>query len=147
MIHLNPFRQSPGYCGPASLKILLEHFGKIYSEDELATLCGSTREKGTDHAQLVNALQKIDEHPIEISNASFDDIRSYIARGVPVIVGWWSISEDHYSVVVDITQETISLMDPEEDELVVMTLKAFESVWYDFDSAQNIRVDRWMLGV
>ncbi|MBI4138842.1 C39 family peptidase [Candidatus Uhrbacteria bacterium] len=147
-ITLNPFRQSPGYCGPASLKILLEYYGKSFSEDELARICGSTQEKGTDHAELVAALETLGEKPVAKERATIEDVRSYIRKGTPVIVGWWSTDEDHYSVVYDMRDETISLMDPEvEGGSVVMPITDFEKVWHDFDGAQNIRVERWMLAI
>jgi len=44
MIKLKPFRQTPGLCGPASLKMVMDYYGVSVSEKEIARVAGSTRE-------------------------------------------------------------------------------------------------------
>jgi len=46
MIKLKPFRQTPGLCGPASLKMVMDYYGVSVSEKEIARVAGSTRERG-----------------------------------------------------------------------------------------------------
>lgn len=145
---LNPFRQSAGLCGPASLKILLNHYGKDYTEDELAELCRATADKGTDHAGLVEAVRAIGYEPLVKDMATVAELRGLVEQEIPVIVGWYSTDEDHYSVVYDVDDENVSMMDPELDEGIrVMPIPEFETVWYDFDSGAGDRVERWMLAV
>lgn len=150
-ITLNPFLQSPGLCGPASLKILLDYYGKTFTEGELAELCNATAERGTDHADMVAAVAAIGGEPVEKIGASVDDIRGYVEKEIPVIVGWYSEygePGDHYSVVYAIDNETVSMMDPErEDGSVTMSVTEFEKVWYDFDGPDDVRVERWMMAI
>jgi len=47
MIKLKPFRETPGLCGPASLKMILDYYGVSVSEEDLAKVCGASKEKGT----------------------------------------------------------------------------------------------------
>lgn len=150
-ITLNPFRQSTGLCGPASLKILLDYYGKTFTEEELAGLCEATAERGTDHANMVEAVRTLSGEPVAKENATFDDIREAVRQDIPVVVGWYSTfgePDDHYSVVYAIDDATISMMDPERDEgSVTMPVEEFEKVWYDFDGPDDVRVDRWMMTV
>ncbi len=146
MINIPHFRQTPGLCGPASLKMLLEYYGKIFTESELTDLCGATVERGADHEQMLTAVRRIGEEPIDKEDATFDDIRNYVDKGIPVILGWWSEDDDHYSVVCDIDDETITMMDPQLDEgLLVMPLAEFDKIWYDMEGDDRRRVDHWML--
>ncbi|MBU1349018.1 C39 family peptidase [Patescibacteria group bacterium] len=150
-IDLNPFRQSSGLCGPASLKILLDHYGRSFTEDELVAMCDATAERGTDHADMLKAVENIGGTPEAKDGATVDDLREAIRHGLPVVVGWYSTySEpgDHFSVVYDIDEDTISLMDPERDEgSVTMPIEEFKKAWYDFDGPEDVRVDRWMMTV
>lgn len=148
---LKPHRQKPGLCGPASLKILLSHYGKEFTEDDLAKICRATAEVGTDHAGLIDGLKSIGENPIVKENATIDDLRYYMERDTPVIVGWFSEygePDEHYSVVYEVTDEIISMMDPERDEgTVTMPIEDFEKVWYDSEGAGKQRIQHWMLAI
>jgi ABC-type bacteriocin/lantibiotic exporter with double-glycine peptidase domain len=148
---LNPFRQTPGLCGPASLKILLDHYGREYSEEELSELCDATADKGTNHSGLVKAVREIGEDPLVKDGATVEELRELVEKEIPVIVGWYSAygePDDHYSVVYDVTDTHISMMDPERDEgTVSMPIEEFEKVWYDFEGADDARVEHWMIAI
>jgi len=148
---LKPFRQTPGLCGPASLKILLTHYGKEYTEAELTNLCNATADDGTDHVGMMRAAEALGHKPIAMSNASIKDIQWFIDQDVPVIIGWWSTwgdEGDHYSVVYDIDKGQIMMMDPELDSGIrAMPIAEFEKVWYDFDGSEKVRVNRWMMAI
>jgi len=53
------FKQSEGFCGPASLKMVLSYYGTEKTEDELAALIGATREYGCDPIDIVTAAEKV----------------------------------------------------------------------------------------
>lgn len=59
MIKLKPFRQTPGYCGPASLKMVLDYYGFSMGEKELAELSDMTLEKGTSAEDLAKAAKRL----------------------------------------------------------------------------------------
>lgn len=148
MLELNPFFQSEAMCGPASLKILLSHYGKEFSEDELTTLCDSTIEKGTSHGGLIKAVKLLGLSYQEKADAAIQDIEGYINENTPVIVGWWSINDSHYSVVYGLDDENIYLMDPEiESGKRTIKIKDFLDVWHDFDSGTKSDVNHWMLAI
>lgn len=148
MIKMNPFRQTPGLCGPASLKILFDYYGKEYSEAELAEICNATVDKGTNHKDLIAAVVKIGHTPIVKSDASLDDIRNFIQSNIPVVVGWWSVDDDHYSVVYDINDKKIYLMDPQLDEgSCSYDLDEWMKIWHDKDSPETEEVNQWMMAV
>ncbi len=150
-ISLKPFRQTPGLCGPASLKIALSAFGIDKTEEELARHARASQDRGTDHAGLAEAARIIGVLAHERSNASMDDVRVFLLQGIPVIVGFWDEGEtgdDHYAVAFDVDEEHIFLMDPQRDGGIrVMPIEDFESVWFDLDGPENVRVERWMMGI
>ncbi|MEK9152797.1 MAG: cysteine peptidase family C39 domain-containing protein [Patescibacteria group bacterium] len=141
-------RQTPGLCGPASLRSLLSHFGKNFSEGELAKLCRATSEDGTDHDDMAGGVRALGFEPVVKSEASFEDLRSFVDLDVPVIVGWWSADGDHFSVVYDIEGDTIWMMDPEIDEGPrSMKIEDFMPIWFDKDGPENLVVERWMMAI
>lgn len=162
---LKAFRQQPGYCGPASLKILCSHFGREYEEKHLGKLCGTSAKNGTDHAGLVEAAKALGANVLAKRDASFDDLkRLVLGERLPVIVGWYSPSggptrwkfrpgvtpiEDHFSVVYHMTNERVFMMDPEVDGdgRRVMSVSRFMQLWWDTDGPKGARVDRWLLAL
>ncbi len=135
-------------CGPASLKILLSHFGKDYSEKELALLCNSTIEHGTDHANLIQVTKDLGFDVESESSATIDELRELVKKDIPVIVGWWSVDDDHYSVVYDVDDEFVYLVDPEIDEPTrKIAIHEFEKIWFDFDGPLERRDEHWMMAV
>ena len=143
---LNPFRQTPGLCGPACLKILLSHYGQEFSESDLATLCNATVDHGTDHADMIDAVRRLGFEPFTRADATLEEVSSYLLDETPVIVGWWSTDGDHYSIVYEIDEENVYLMDPETEEGTrTISRQTFLDNWYDFDGPKNLRIERWMM--
>ncbi len=145
---MNPFRQSEGMCGPASLKILLSHYGKDFTEEELTGLCDSTIEEGTTHQGLHDALINMGLHPLEKETATIQELRELIDEEIPVIVGWRKNDEDHYSVVYALDDTHISMMDPEEESCnVTMPVSTFESSWHDHDKEAQRETYHWFIAI
>ena len=132
LLQVKPFRQAPGYCGPAALKMVLEYFGIHKSERELARLTGATREKGVEASGLVQAARILGCNTRIKNNATFADIRVYLKRKIPIIVDWFSVDDGHYSVVVGMNQRKIYLQDPEIARVRAMNLLTFKRLWFDF---------------
>lgn len=148
MIKLKPFRQSEDKCGPACVKIILDHYGREYSEEELAKIAHTTPDIGTNHEDLVTAVETLGLTPAVKSNATLDDLKAYLSKDVPVIVGWWDVDEYHYSVIFDIDDRQIRMMDPDsETGECTMPIPEFEKVWYDTDSELDTIVRRWMMAI
>lgn len=133
MLKIKPFKQKIAFCGPASLKMVLEYYGVKKTERELGVRAGCTTARGTPAKGLISAAREFGFRGTIKEFADLKDIRRYvIQKKIPVIVQWFSVDEGHYSVVVDIDKENIYLQDPEIGRMRSMRLDAFKRVWFDF---------------
>lgn len=144
MLDVKSFQETlhGGYCGPASLKILLSYYGIEKDEKELYKLCKTSPGLGTDDKSLKEASESLG-FKVEIqNNASFDDIQKWLEKGVPVIVDWFTrgrtdytdsdVADGHYSVVMGLDDENIYLQDPEIGKMRTIERDNFMRVWFDF---------------
>lgn len=133
MLELKPFRQKPGRCGPACLKMVTCYYGIKKSEKELVKLCGCKPSKGVGAKGLINAAKKLGLEGFIKDFSEIKDIKYYVhQKEIPVIVDWFSHDEGHYSVVADIDKENIYIQDPGLGYLRAMKIKQFKRVWFDF---------------
>ena len=83
MLKIKPFLQSTGFCGPASLKMVLEYFGTKKSETELGKLSAAHRYNGTTARNLVLAGKKLGYKGFYKDFSSLKDIKKYLDhRGI-----------------------------------------------------------------
>jgi len=132
MLKVKPYLQKPGFCGPTSLKMVLEYFGIKKSEEELAKLSGCTKSKGVEAENLLTAAKKLGLKGFIKDFSEISDIKKYLRKKIPVIVDWFSQDEGHYSVVVGIDKKYIYLQDPEIAKIRKIDLKTFKRIWFDF---------------
>jgi predicted double-glycine peptidase len=133
MLKVKAFKQKKGFCGPASLKMVLDYFGLKKSEKELAKLSGATKTAGVGGENLLKAAKKLGFKGFLKDFSEISDIKKYVLeRKIPVIVDWFSQDEGHYSVVVDIDKKNIYLQDPELGKIRKLDIKTFKRVWFDF---------------
>lgn len=133
MLPVKPFAQSPDFCGPACLKMVLEFFGVKKSEAELVKLSGADRLHGATAQELVNAAKLLGFEAEYHDYSSLEELRGYLDNQIPVIVDWFSHDDGHYSVVVDMDEENIFLQNPEIGNLQAIDLVTFKRVWFDFE--------------
>jgi ABC-type bacteriocin/lantibiotic exporter with double-glycine peptidase domain len=132
MIHIKPFKQSKGYCGPACLKMILSFYDINKSEKYLAELTKTTRDKGCDEINIVKAARKFNLNGYVKQNSSIKEIKKLLKNKIPVIVNWFSPEEGgHYSVVVGFEKNKIILIDPHFGELKKHKIEWFEERWFD----------------
>lgn len=138
-IHVQHFLQSAGLCGPASLKILLSNFGKTYSEEELAKLAGATCDQGTEHEGMISTVKELNGFVFVKENATIEDLEYFVKKEkLPVIIGWFDTEEDHYSVVVNVTDKNIIISDPQKNEAERwLDRETFPGIWFDFIGKDN----------
>ena len=147
ILPVKPFQETlhGGYCGPASLKMMLAYYGVEKSEEEVAQKCERDPDLGTDDESIKQAAEEYG-FQVEIqSNASFDDIQRWLYKKVPVIVNWFSrgrsdygsseVPDGHYSVVVGLDKTKIYLQDPEIGIMRTLDRDDFMRVWFDFKPA------------
>lgn len=132
MLKLKPFRETPGLCGPASLKIVMDYYGVSVSEAEIAKEAGATQEKGVSIAGLIKAAKHFGFKALIKENSSLDDLNYYVKKEVPVIVDWFSEDDGHYSVVADLDNKYIYLQDPQIKKIRKIKKYDFMRVWFDF---------------
>lgn len=156
--------QATGFeCGNTSLAAVARFFGKPTTPAEFARLA-NTRTVGTDHADMVAAARAVGAQVETKVHGTIDELAAWIAKGVPPIVGWWSMEPGdrdwrrrnrrlrrkkdcgHYSVVVDVGDD-ILLMDPQQGPRERFTRNEFLRVWYDTDTHRYAKVTRWFLAM
>lgn len=132
MIKLKPFKQSKGYCGPASLKMVLSAYGINKSEKYLAKTTKSSRTRGCDEEDIVKATEEFGFKGYVKQNSSINEVKKLVKKGIPVIVDWFSPEEaGHYSVVVGFDKDKIILADPHFGEIKKHKIEWFEERWFD----------------
>ena len=138
-ITVRQYLQSAGFCGPASLKILLSYFGKDFTEEQLAGLAHATRDSGTEHEGMIEAVRKIDGYVFAKDGGSITELEYFLTREhLPVIIGWFDKDGDHYSVVVNITDKNIIIVDPAVNEPERwLDKETFPRIWFDFVGKEN----------
>lgn len=134
-LSVEPYDQKAGYCGPASLHMVLDYYGDQESQDRLADLAGTTEEEGTTGEQIVSAAKKLGYEAWLQDESDLEDLKDLVDKGVPVIVDWFSKDTGHYSVVTKIDRDegTITIQDPEIARSRTMDFEEFVGVWFDFD--------------
>ena len=133
MLKVKPFKQKTGFCGPASLKMVLDYFGVKKSEGNLAKLTGCTITKGVEAKNLLKVAKKSGFNGSIKDFSEIEDIKKYVQKKkIPVIVDWFSKDEGHYSVVVGIEKKNIYLHDPELGRMRKIDIETFKRVWFDF---------------
>ena len=147
-LNVQPFQETlhADMCGPASLKIVFDYYGADKTEQELADLTGRVPGLGVDDRGIQKAAESLG-FKIEIENeSSFEDIETWLKKGVPVIVDWFTrgrsdyfdseVADGHYSVVIGLDDEYVYLQDPEIGGERKIKRDDFMKVWFDFTGQQ-----------
>jgi len=133
MLNITPFRQKPGHCGPASLKMVLDFFGVKITEKKLAELSGCTQSVGVGTEGLVRAALELGFRAKIKDFSDLKDIDHWVNQmKIPVIVDWFAFEGGHYSVVSGIDKENIYLEDPSLGHRRAMKQATFKRLWFDF---------------
>jgi len=132
MLYIPSIIQKPNHCGPATLAMLGRFYGLECNPDQIAEWAGTT-DNGTSLSGMLAGTRKLGLYTYYQDNASFEDLKRAVYRGVPPIVDWFVEVTGHYSLVADINDTEIALRDPLLEELRIMDLRDFEDVWFDFE--------------
>jgi len=133
MLKVKPFKQTTGFCGPVSLRMVLDYFGIKKSEKELAKLSDCSKSKGVEAEGLLKAVKKFGLKGFIKDFSEIKDIRKYVLKKkMPVIVDWFSEDEGHYSAVAGIDNKNIYLQDPELGKVRKLKINDFKRIWFDF---------------
>ncbi|CAN5923699.1 hypothetical protein BH11MYX3_BH11MYX3_00110 [soil metagenome] len=152
-------QDTPYSCGITALAAALRYRGVACSPADLA----GTTEDGIDHDKLVLAARARGITATANDHGTIAELVELVARGRPVIVGWWTMGPGdqpfdpawtlderrvrdcgHYSVIHGVTPTGLVMMDPEAGRCELSD-EAFDRVWYDTDTDQYVAVRRWYL--
>lgn len=133
------YEQSKGYCGPSSLKILLSHYGRTFTEEQLGYFCAATHDAGTEHEGMIQAAKEVGAYVFAKEEGTLEELEYFIREEqLPVVIGWFDKDGDHYSVVVSITDKNIIIVDPATKEPERWIDKnTFPGIWFDFIGRDN----------
>ncbi|MDD2758048.1 MAG: cysteine peptidase family C39 domain-containing protein [Patescibacteria group bacterium] len=150
LLKVKHFRQTPGMCGPYSLKILLSFFGKDEKINKLIRHCKASAKYGAEHEDLVKTAKQLGAK-VSVKTAATDKDLDYWVnkKHLPVIIGWFSEYSDHYSVVVGLDKTHIYLCNPEENRAIHKLKKEFfNEVWFHFVGKKNEKIVwRWLMAI
>jgi len=132
MMYFKAFTQSPGFCGPACIKMILDFYGSDKTEEEIAEICGANRERGVSLDGIVKGCNYFGLQTKVIDNAQFGNIREYVDKSIPVMVQWWSTDEGHWSIVGGIDDKNVYVQDPHYGTMRMFSQDWFYGVWFDF---------------
>jgi len=144
ILPIKPFQETlnAGFCGPASIKMILEYYGIEKSEEELGILCHKTAGLGVSDLDIKRAVESFG-FKAEIKNfATYEDVKFWLDKDVPLIVDWFTrgrnemgdgdMADGHYSVIIGLDEQSIYLQDPEIGRIRKILKKDFLRVWFDF---------------
>lgn len=133
MINLKSLKQTKSYCGPFSLKMIFNYYGKSVSGKEIARVAKTTIENGTSPKNMVEAAKHFGFNATYKENSDLEELKELVnEQKVPVIVNWFSETEGHYSIVVGFRNGKIYIQDPEYGKIKNMKIENFMKVWFDF---------------
>lgn len=156
ILPVKPFQETlnAGMCGPASLKIVLAYYGVEKTEQELAVMTKNDAGLGTTAENIRQAARELGFVADIKNECDFSDIESWLNKGVPVIVDWFTrgrsdyddsaVADGHYSVVCGLDDDFIFLQDPEIGGMRKMNRDTFKRVWFDF-KGEYIQPDELIL--
>lgn len=142
MLDVTPFKQSDeSLCGPAVCKMILDYYGIKETESNLATLCGHTFEEGCTNEDMERVLKLFGLQVESKCFGTFEDIKYWLDKGVPVMVDWFSSGVNfglldspngHASIIIGLGTSYVYIMDPECGGIRQMRREDFMRCWFDW---------------
>ena len=127
----------PGRCLPACARMILAYLGDDRTEDELARLLKS-HPAGTA-SRNIRRLESWG-YQVEYGQTSLARLHEYLTADLPPIIfvqtgslNYWQENVNHAIVLVALTSEHATVIDPEFDLPQTVPLSHFLLAWSDFD--------------
>lgn len=148
MISITPWKQSDSsLCGPAVVKMVMGYYGVEVEESEIAKLCGHTFEKGCTDLGMRHAFWAYSFNVNIYNESTLAALERWNKLKIPVIVDWFTpgvnlgpgdMPNGHSSIVVDIDEEKVYLLDPEDGKIRPILRGDFLRVWFDWREEPTI---------
>lgn len=113
---VQPYQQVEPYsCGAAALKAVAQHWGPSYDERMLIKLIGVDPNNGSSIYQVATAANRLgfEAQPVQLD--SVDELATFTARDVPVIIAIQSFNrpnQGHFVVATKVDGANVHIMDP-----------------------------------
>lgn len=132
-------QQTWNNCGPATVAMLLSHFGRGETQRDAAkVLKPDPEDKNVSPDELAAYARSLGFEARVIVGGDLDLLRTLVSNGLPVIVETWFIPEPddemgHYQLVVGYDGEVFSLYDSYEGPNVRQSAAALDALWKVFN--------------
>ena len=130
------YKQETDYsCFPACIRMLLDYHDIKKEEKKLRLLFHSTPLKGGSWPRVKDGLKQLNiEFELGI-NFSLEELKSLIQHNIPVVasidISFFGGDEhqNHTVVVTDVSNEFVTVHDPERGENIEIDVKQFSESW------------------
>jgi len=147
MIKIKLAKQTRGYCGPASLKMVLSAYGINLSEKYLAKLTKTSRIWGCSEENIVKVAKSLGLRAHVKQKSSIKELKKLVGKKIPVIIDWYSPEENgHYSVIIGFEKNRILIADPHFGKIRKEDIKWFEDRWLDIINNKIINKEIIVIG-
>jgi len=143
MIKLPFFKQDTEYsCGPAAMQMVFRFYGKVFSEQKLIEKLKTDEDIGTNHKAMVDFACSEGFYVYVNNESTLEEVASFVERNIPVIIHFIEPCDDdeHYSVIVGINKDHVTLHDPWNGKEFEIGKKEFEQRWHSKDCKKWILV-------
>lgn len=140
-------QESSWTCGPAAMRMVLEHIGIKKTEKQLIKLLETNKIIGTWESQIPKLAEKYKLNYIVERNGKIDDLKKSIKNKFILIVCYYMSEEDitHYAVITKMTSRYIYLHDPWIGPNHKIKLDSFEKTWKSDPIHEKDK--RWFIGI
>lgn len=125
LILLKHYKQHTDYsCGIACLRMLLERFGKYYTEKYLRDLIDCV-EDGTEVSDLKRTLKILGFRGYSRYNISLKQLIQKLDKNIPAMVGFGG----HWQIVIGYDRKYMFIADPNYNKYIRISKKRFLKLW------------------
>jgi len=137
------FHQETKYtCGPACMRIIIDSFGIVKSEKQVANLLKTNHVGGTWNENFPPVAEKF-----KLRNSSLEELKKLLSEGYRVIIGYQNTIEGvgHYAIAGKVDAKYVHLIDPKYGEYHKVPIRNFVRMWGYKQKHDKER--RWLFGM